>query len=470
MPAVHSPGLKQRGKKSNSEEQKMDIIKSSIPLPVQLPMAVATVLPGPPPPKKRGRPPKAAASDEESNPMAKRSKSNGAKGGRKPATSAQAKIPAPTRDALPACTVRNDCPATKANLLPAPRCSTKQVAVDHEALRQAAEEEVERGIAATKFLAQMQVDEEELDAAMEANIPQQISAVTGMRPVEGIEDDEAESFESVSSCSEDYHNNEVKVVPAKPVAKRPTKKGAIHTEIDAAAERLHSQQTPKRNVPVDHRLQFDKAALCPKKYANAGLHPDARIARNSTEDGHGADSEAVIGGLTDDHTHATRPGSYSVQHGPTSQLTWSQLTFLERLQHDPSCKNEMVAIIGEYTGINVNNAVPVNKKSKGTCNKKNDSDDIVPHANPCAETFHTMQWMGDPLWAAAFIPSLLQALYVSVNPFADFKRESGTFLMVIQQVFDISIPHIQYTFRLDNKLVGEVNATFYSYIHSHSTC
>jgi hypothetical protein len=217
MPAVHSPGLKQRGKKSNSEEQKMDIIKSSIPLPVQLPMAVATVLPGPPPPKKRGRPPKAAASDEESNPMAKRSKSNGAKGGRKPATSAQAKIPAPTRDALPACTVRNDCPATKANLLPAPRCSTKQVAVDHEALRQAAEEEVERGIAATKFLAQMQVDEEELDAAMEANIPQQISAVTGMRPVEGIEDDEAESFESVSSCSEDYHNNEVKVVPAKPV-------------------------------------------------------------------------------------------------------------------------------------------------------------------------------------------------------------------------------------------------------------
>jgi hypothetical protein len=78
-----------------------------------------------------------------------------------------------------------------------------------------------------------------------------------------------------------------------------------------------------------------------------------------------------------------------------------------------------------------------------------------------------MQWMGDPLWAAAFIPSLLQALYVSVNPFADFKRESGTFLMVIQQVFDISFPHIQYTFRLDNKLVGEVNATFYSYIHSH---
>lgn len=63
-------------------------------------------------------------------------------------------------------------PATKANLLPAPRHSSKQVAADREALRKAAEELVERGRVATEFLAQMQVDEEQLDEGMEANIPQ----------------------------------------------------------------------------------------------------------------------------------------------------------------------------------------------------------------------------------------------------------------------------------------------------------
>jgi hypothetical protein len=127
------------------------------------------------PPKKQGRPPKAAASDKEGNPVAKRSTSNGARGGRKPATGSQANLSTPrppTRDALPACNVRNEHPATKANLLPAPRHSSKQVAADREALRKAAEELVERGRVATEFLAQMQVDEEQLDEGMEANIPQ----------------------------------------------------------------------------------------------------------------------------------------------------------------------------------------------------------------------------------------------------------------------------------------------------------
>lgn len=68
--------------------------------------------------------------------------------------------------------------------------------------------------------------------------------------------------------------------------------------------------------------------------------------------------------------------------------------------------------------------------------------------------------MRDPLWTAAFMPSLSQALYISINPFSDFKHELDTFLMVVQQVFDISFPHIQYTLRLDNELVGEVKTTF----------
>jgi hypothetical protein len=71
------------------------------------------------------------------------------------------------------------------------------VAADREALRKAAEEQIERAKEATAFLAQMQVDEERFDEEMEADIPRRLSAATRMQP-----DGETESFESVSSGSE----------------------------------------------------------------------------------------------------------------------------------------------------------------------------------------------------------------------------------------------------------------------------
>jgi len=74
------------------------------------------------------------------------------------------------------------------------------VAADREALRKAAEEQVERGRAATKLLAQMLVDEEQRHGEMEADIPRRLSAVTGRQPKK---DEDAESFGTISSCSED---------------------------------------------------------------------------------------------------------------------------------------------------------------------------------------------------------------------------------------------------------------------------
>lgn len=73
--------------------------------------------------------------------------------------------------------------------------------------------------------------------------------------------------------------------------------------------------------------------------------------------------------------------------------------------------------------------------------------------------------MRDPLWASAFVPSLSQALYTSYNPFSDFKRDSGTFLMTVQQVFDVSFPHIRYTFKSGDELVGEVITTCQLLLH-----
>lgn len=172
----------------------VDIVESNV---LQPPMAVL-------PPKKRGRTPKAtaslAASDDEGGPPAKKlnlSKSNGMNEDRRPAATSRAKPAIPTRDALPARNGRNEHPAAKANLLPTPRRSSKQVAADREALRKAAEEQIERAKEATAFLAQMQVDEERFDEEMEADIPRRLSAATRMQP-----DGETESFESVSSGSE----------------------------------------------------------------------------------------------------------------------------------------------------------------------------------------------------------------------------------------------------------------------------
>jgi hypothetical protein len=49
----------------------------------------------------------------------------------------------------------------------------------------------------------------------------------------------------------------------------------------------------------------------------------------------------------------------------------------------------------------------------------------------------SIKWTRDPQWAAAFIPSLMQALYTSHKPFEDFKHDSPAgFLDIIQEIFD----------------------------------
>jgi hypothetical protein len=55
--------------------------------------------------------------------------------------------------------------------------------------------------------------------------------------------------------------------------------------------------------------------------------------------------EAVIGGLTDDHAHATRPGNHAVRRGPTPQPV-----FPERLRRDLSRKNE-VSLLFDFRNV-----------------------------------------------------------------------------------------------------------------------
>jgi hypothetical protein len=166
-----------------------ETVESDTPLPPQQPATTTQ------PPKKRGRKPKAAASDADTEPPPKKAKSSMVKA-----------LPrAPKRDAsaLPARGVRNDRPAIKANVVPSTRRTSKQVAADREAVRKAAKEEAERGEAAVRLLAEMQVDEEMFDEDMEIDNPHHL-AVVGVpvrSRVDSVEsgDDGGESFESISS-------------------------------------------------------------------------------------------------------------------------------------------------------------------------------------------------------------------------------------------------------------------------------
>jgi hypothetical protein len=81
---------------------------------------------------------------------------------------------------------------------------------------------------------------------------------------------------------------------------------------------------------------------------------------------------------------------------------------------------------------------------------------------PKVEANISIKWTQDPQWAAAFIPSLTQALYTSCKPFEDFKRDSTTFLDIIQEVFDTTFPHIEYTLQSSDALVREVWSHFLS--------
>ncbi len=72
----------------------------------------------------------------------------------------------------------------------------------------------------------------------------------------------------------------------------------------------------------------------------------------------------------------------------------------------------------------------------------------------------SLKWTCDPQWAACFIPSLTQVLYTSHKPFENFKWDSAAFLKIVQEVFDISFPHIEYALQPDDTLVGEVHICF----------
>jgi hypothetical protein len=106
------------------------------------------------------------------------------------------------------------------------------------------------------------------------------------------------------------------------------------------------------------------------------------------------------------------------------------------------------------------NVKPKAPKKKALMQVPDSESEIRPQ--PKVDVDISIKWTRDPQWAAAFIPSLTQALYTSRKPFEDFKRDSATFLEIIQEVFDTTFPHIGYTLQSSDALVREVWSHFLS--------
>ncbi|KAF8800254.1 hypothetical protein BYT27DRAFT_7175602 [Phlegmacium glaucopus] len=188
----------------------------------------------------------------------------------------------------------------------------------------------------------------------------------------------------------------------------------------------------------------------PKKYTNSGLRSDLKA--NSSQ--YGTEDNAGIGGLNNDDAYATRP---NYTHGKALPGP-PAVQYPAQLRRDPTRKNDMVNMT-----LDDNDWEPQmqNTKPAKTCNAKpkvpkRKAPMQVPEIRPTKVNVDmSLQWTCNPQWAAAFIPSLTQALYTSCKPFEDFKRDSAAFLDTIQEVFDTSFPHVEYTLQSSDALVAE---------------
>jgi len=62
-----------------------------------------------------------------------------------------------------------------------------------------------------------------------------------------------------------------------------------------------------------------------------------------------------------------------------------------------------------------------------------------------------------PKWTNVFLPTLTHALFISKQPFRDFRPSSPIFVATIRQIFGLVYPSITYHIDKDNVLVGEVS-------------
>ena len=70
----------------------------------------------------------------------------------------------------------------------------------------------------------------------------------------------------------------------------------------------------------------------------------------------------------------------------------------------------------------------------------------------------------DPRWNNIFLPSLVHALYVSREPFKDFKLKAPEFLKVVQKIFNLSYPEVDLNLKATDELAKKV-CSIRIYVH-----
>ncbi|KDR82214.1 hypothetical protein GALMADRAFT_135578 [Galerina marginata CBS 339.88] len=334
----------------------------------------------------------------------------------------------------------------------------KRIAATKEAKLQAAEDLIRRAEEAKAFLAQMNIEEERTGARMENEIPRRLSAVKRKRGGAQVEGSEGESFDEVSSSSEDKGSaSEVEVV-VKKVQKKKQKKG-IREDVEIIATKLRGDNGGGRKKAESSLTDKAKGSL-PKKYENAGLRVNSKPTGKarpaaSRED----DIEPSLGGLNDEDAEAERPAMFPVKRAMTSRLE-----FPDNLKRDNTRRNELVGF--DMDSANENDTRALKAKSKGkskvapektTITKAKakqaevKEDNVICRTTTKAPTMDNL--LKDPRWTDAFLSSLAHALYISQKPFKHFKSKAPEFLQVVQEIFNLSYPEIELALRSNDELV-----------------
>jgi len=62
-----------------------------------------------------------------------------------------------------------------------------------------------------------------------------------------------------------------------------------------------------------------------------------------------------------------------------------------------------------------------------------------------------------PKWAKTILPTLTHALYISKDPFEEFKSLSPSFIATVQKVFDLVYPHAMHDVTEGDAVLEEVS-------------
>ncbi|KAI9457286.1 hypothetical protein F5148DRAFT_1322536 [Russula earlei] len=332
----------------------------------------------------------------------------------------QSAAPIP-REPLPDRPGRNVHPAGQRTTHHTPQ----EVAAENEGKKQAIEEKIHEGERAKELLAQMNINKDLQDEQILTKNPQQLSAAIlkcGRQYLEDDKDGEVFDFTAVEqeSCSDDVGSEPVK-------AKVRAANGALRSEIqekeaDVRGGQDHGGMGMINKVKMTN-TRFTPLDGAPKQYQNAGLRKDPKSKKASK----------VV--------------------DPFQSVAADQ--YPPNPQHDHLHKNELIQMTDSDSEIPAKSSQTKQlTKEKLTVKKKLPKTKSQPADN--ADNSTSAEFIHDIRWANILLPTIMHYLYILWELFIHFSSDSPTFLVTVQDAFNISFPNVDIILRSDDPLVTMV--------------